>query len=297
MVESKKPSKKHVDIDVVSGVETTGHEWDGIKELNVPAPRWWLLVFFVTIVWSVGYWVVYPAWPTISGNTKGTAGWTQFNNLTEEQKEITARRGEFLAKIKTNSLDKIQKDPELYAFAVTGGKIMFKENCAACHGTGAAGGHGYPNLNDDDWLWGGDIEAIYKTIKYGIRSGNSQEHGSQMPAFIDMLKKDEINKVADYVANLSSGKADNKEGMVIFKQNCASCHGENGKGGRSVGAPNLVDNIWLYGGDKESIASQIRKPRHGVMPAWEARLSDEIIKQLSVYVHSLGGGETVKHKE
>ncbi len=297
MADSKKSSEKQADIDVISGVETTGHEWDGIKELNVPAPRWWLLVYFITIVWSVGYWVVYPAWPTISGNTKGIAGWTQFKKLAEEQAEITVLRGEFLEKIKKHSLEEIQKNPDLYTFSVAGGKIMFKENCAACHGTGAAGGRGYPNLNDDDWLWGGGIEAIYKTIKYGIRSGNSQSRESQMPSFAEMLKKDEIDKVADYVANLSTGKADNKEGMAIFKQNCMSCHGDSGKGGHGVGAPNLADNIWLYGGSKESIASQIRKPRHGVMPAWETRLSDETIKQLSIYVHSLGGGESAHPKE
>ncbi len=297
MADSQKPSEQKVDRDAMSGVETTGHEWDGIKELNIPAPRWWLLVYFVTIIWAIGYWVVYPAWPTLSGNTKGTAGWTQFKKLAEEQTEITARRGAFSEKIKTHSLNEIQRDPELYAFAVAGGKTMFKENCAACHGTGASGGRGYPNLNDDDWVWGGDLEAIYKTLKYGVRSGNPQARESQMPAFAEMLKKDEINKVADYVINLSSGKTDNKEGMAIFKQNCASCHGDNGKSGRAVGAPNLADNIWLYGSDKDSISSQIKKPRHGVMPAWETRLSDETIKQLSIYVHSLGGGESISPKE
>jgi cytochrome c oxidase cbb3-type subunit 3 len=241
--------------------------------------------------------VVYPAWPTLSGNTKGSAGWTQYKKLGEEQAEFTERRGEFAAKIKAHSLDEIQKDPELYAFAVAGGKTMFKENCAACHGTGAAGGRGYPNLNDDDWLWGGDLASIYHTIKVGVRAGHDDTRTSQMPAFGEMLKKEQIEAVADHVLSLSSGKGDSAEGAALFKQNCSSCHGEDGKGGRSVGAPNLADAIWLYGGDKASIMQQVTNPRHGVMPTWEARLPDETIKQLSIYVHSLGGGEEDRRKE
>ncbi len=285
------------EIDPHSGVETTGHEWDGIKELNLPAPRWWLIVFAITCVWTVGYWVVYPAWPTLSGNTKGTAGWTSHKKLAAEQTEITQRRGEFSTKIKAHSLEDIQKDPELYTFAVAGGKTMFKENCAACHGTGAAGGRGYPNLNDDDWLWGGDLESIYHTIKVGIRSTHDDTRTSQMPAFGEILKKDEISSVADHVLSLSSGKGDSQQGAAIFKQNCSSCHGDTGHGGRQFGAPNLADAIWLYGGDKASIMQQVTNPRHGVMPTWESRLPDEIIKTLTIYVHSLGGGEAEKPKE
>ncbi len=287
MVDDKKK-----DIDELSGVETTGHDWDGIKELNLPAPRWWLIVFLICCIWSVGYWVIYPAWPTISGNTKGRGGWTQYTKLADEQAEITARRGEFIEKIKTKSLAEIKSDSELYSFAIAGGKTMFKENCAACHGTGAEGRKGFPNLNDDDWLWGGKLEDIYNTIKVGIRSTHEQTRMSQMPAFgAGILKQDEIANVADYVLSLSGSKDTKPDGAIIFKQNCASCHGENGKGNREFGAPNLADSLWLYGGDKQNIVQQINNPHHAVMPTWEARLPDSTIKQLTVYVYSLGGGE------
>ena len=292
-------SDKHQnEIDKHSGVETTGHVWDGIKELNNPAPRWWLWVFFVCCIWAVGYWVMYPAWPTLSGEgarggTPGKKQWTEYKKLASDQAEITARRGVFAEKIKTKSLAEIKADPELYAFAVAGGKAAFKENCAACHGTGAQGGRGYPNLNDDDWLWGGTLDDIYTTIKHGIRSTHEETRMSQMPAFgkDGILKPEQISTVADYVLSLSSGKGATPEGEAIFKQNCAACHGEGGKGGRSVGAPNLSDAIWLYGGDKANITAQVNNPRHGVMPTWESRLPDETIKQLVIYVHSLGGGE------
>ena len=277
--------------DSLTGVETTGHEWDGLKELNNPAPRWWLWVFFITVIWSVGYWVVYPAWPTLSGHTQGAWKWTQYTKLADEQSEIAARRGEFAERIRTHSLDQIKKDPELYAFAIAGGKTMFKENCAACHGTGAEGRPGYPNLNDDDWLWGGDVEAIYKTLIHGVRSGHAEARDSMMPAFGDILNKEETEKVASYVLSLSGNGEKSAAGEEIFKQNCAACHGDTGHGGREFGAPNLADAIWLYGSTQTDIMKQIRNPRHGVMPNWAERLPDEVIKQLSIYVHSLGGGE------
>ncbi|MBK6896057.1 MAG: cytochrome-c oxidase, cbb3-type subunit III [Alphaproteobacteria bacterium] len=292
------PPKK--EIDSVSGVETTGHDWDGIKELNNPAPRWWLWVFYICVIWSIWYWVVYPAWPTLSGATEGTYGWTQYKKLAAEQQEIVDRQKAYLEKFEKASFDEIFEDEQLYAFAMAGGSAFFKDNCATCHGTGGMGGKGYPNLNDDDWLWGGDIESIYQTIQFGVRSKHDDTRVSQMPAFgvEDLLNKEEIEKVVDYVLSLSdpqnaAGK-DFTEAQGIFEQNCASCHGEDAKGLREFGAPNLVDSIWLYGGDRESVFNTVFYARAGMMPNWVGRLDENTIRQLAVYVHELGGGETGK---
>ena len=284
------------EIDTVTGVETTGHDWDGIKELNNPAPRWWLIVFYLCVIWSIGYWVVYPAWPTLSGDgerggTEGTMGWTQYDQLKEQQAEIRARKSAYLERFENASFAEIRADEELYAFAVAGGAAAFKDNCATCHGTGGAGSAGYPNLNDDDWLWGGDVDTIHETIRVGIRSPHEETRLSEMPAFGDMLSDEEIADVADHVLALSGRAEDSEAGAQVFADNCASCHGENGRGDRALGAPNLADAIWFYGAEKGDIMSQVRKPKHGVMPTWEARLDANTIRQLAIYVHSLGGGE------
>lgn len=279
--------------DQISGVETTGHEWDGIKELNNPAPRWWLWIFYVTIVWSIGYCVVYPSWPTLSGSTQGSLGWTQYSELKESQKEIKDRHATFLEDFSKVSFAQIQKDPRLHKFAIAGGKSMFKDNCSTCHGTGGSGAKGYPNLNDDDWLWGGSVEEIYRTIKYGIRSGHDDGHESDMPAFgsDDLLTNEEIFDVAKYVMALSHGGEVNVKGKKVYTENCSACHGLDAKGDKSIGAPNLSDVIWLYGGDEGSVIQTISRARAGVMPHFIYRLSDDKIRQLAIYVHSLGGGE------
>ncbi|MFN3827886.1 MAG: cytochrome-c oxidase, cbb3-type subunit III [Micavibrio sp.] len=283
------------EIDEISGVETTGHEWDGLKELNNPAPRWWLWVFYVSVIWSIGYWVVYPAWPTISGHTKGVAGWTQFTKLEKEQADITARQQKYLDQFQNASFDEIMNNPELFAFARAGGAAAFKDNCATCHGSGATGSKGYPNLNDDDWLWGGKVEEIYQTLRYGIRSPHENTHQSQMLAFgkDGLLKRDQVSIMTEYVLELNKTPeaAAEHPGYVIFQEKCASCHGPDGKGSREFGAPNLTDAIWLYGNSKQEIFHTIYYGRAGVMPNWQGRLDDNTIRQLSVYVHSLGGGE------
>lgn len=279
--------------DTLSGVETTGHEWDGLKELNNPAPRWWLWVFFVTVVWAIGYWVLFPAWPTISGNTKGTQGWTQYKKLHAEHAEILEIRGEHMQQLKHKSLQEIAADPALSAFAIAGGRTIFMENCAACHGSGAEGKPGYPNLNDDDWLWGGSLDAIYTTLRYGIRSGHSAARTSQMPAFgrDGLLNSKQISDLSEHVLSLSGRAAPNARGAELFAQNCVACHGAQGKGDRTLGAPNLADAIWLYGGSKKEISAMLTNAYAGVMPNWEERLGADRLKQLTLYVHSLGGGE------
>lgn len=282
------------EIDQMSGVETTGHEWDGLKELNNPAPRWWLWVLYVTIIWSIGYWVLYPAWPTLSGATKGTLNSDQYKDLAASQAEIAGRQDKWLGKFKAASYEEILADDGLSSFARAGGAAAFKDNCATCHGSGASGGKGYPNLNDDDWLWGGKIEDIEQTLRYGVRSGHDEARDSAMPAFGKdaLLKAEEIGQVADFVVAMSTHKeAASLPGAAVFAANCASCHGEKGEGVRDFGAPRLNDAIWLYGGTRADIYAQIQNPRHGVMPFWQGRLNDQTIRQLAVYVYSLGGGE------
>ncbi len=275
--------------------ETTGHSWDGLEEYNTPAPRWWLVVWLICIIYAIGYWFVYPTWPTLSGNTKGLKNWTQQSQLAESQNEITKRQNVYLEKFNKASFAEIKKDKDLMEFAINGGKAAFQNNCAMCHGTGAAGQKGFPNLNDDDWLWGGKVEDIYTTLLYGIRSNHDKARESAMPAFgLDkILTRDEIEKVADYVLAFPNGQDQSKmiEGKTIFENNCVACHTASGKGNRELGAPNLTDKIWLYGGSKEDIIYTIRYSRAGVMPYWNGRLDNDTIRQLAVYIHSLGGGE------
>lgn len=280
--------------DNITGTETTGHEWDGIEELDTPMPRWWLIVFYITIIWAVGYWFYYPAWPTLSGEgerggTVGSADWTQYNQLADQQAEINAVRAQYQKQFENADFADVQADDTLYAYAIAGGKSAFGDNCATCHGTGGAGAPGYPNLNDDDWLWGGGVEDIYQTLKFGIRSNHPDTRFSEMPAFGEILSADEVSSLAAYL--LDENPVSGSTGATLYEENCAVCHGDQGRGLQDFGAPNLRDSIWFYGDDKAEIEQQIKNPKHGVMPAWEDRLSDSTLRQLSVYVHSLGGGQ------
>jgi cytochrome c oxidase cbb3-type subunit 3 len=287
----------HGDIDSVSGTATTGHEWDGIKELNTPLPRWWLITFYLCIVWAIGYWVVYPAWPLLWSNTTGILGYSSRADVAVELANLDKIRGEKMAALGAASLVDIEKDPALLALARARGKTVFGDNCAPCHGSGAAGAKGFPNLNDDDWLWGGTLDQIMQTIQYGARSGHPKTHESQMLAFgrDGVLKPDQIVQVANYVRALSGLPTrpgyDAAAGTKIFADNCVACHGDNGKGNPELGAPNLTDKIWLYGSDEATIIETITSGRAGVMPAWEGRLDPVTIKAMAVYVHSLGGGK------
>ncbi len=284
---NSEPQKKETKI------ETTGHDWDGISEYNIPAPRWWLIVWIICIIWAVVYWFFYPTWPIPGGHSKGILNWSQQSQLAKSQAEIDAKKSVYLEQISKLTPAQIKKDPKLLEFALNGGRAAFKENCAACHGSGAQGFKGFPNLNDDDWLWGGKLEDIEQTLYYGIRSGHDKARVSQMPSFgLDkVLTKAEVNDVAEYVMSLSDSSIKNQRGEKIFAANCVSCHGAKGKGDRLVGAPNLTDKIWLYGGTKEDLVYTVTYARAGVMPFWKGRLDDNTIKQLTLYVHSLGGGE------
>ena len=287
----------HTEVDSVSGTATTGHAWDGIKELNTPLPRWWVVTFYITIIWAIGYWIVYPAWPTISSNTKGLFGYSSRADVAVELANLEKIRGAKMAALATASLADIEKDPQMLALARAKGKTVFGDNCAACHGTGAAGAKGFPNLNDDDWLWGGSLEQIQQTLLYGVRSGHPKTREGQMLAFgkDGVLKPAEIVTVANYVRELAGLPTrqgyDAKAGAKIFAENCVACHGDNAKGNPEVGAPNLTDKIWLYGSDEATLIETITNGRAGVMPAWEGRLDPTTIKAMAVYVHSLGGGK------
>ncbi|MCA1953129.1 MAG: cytochrome-c oxidase, cbb3-type subunit III [Hyphomicrobiales bacterium] len=284
--------------DAVTGRTTTGHEWDGIKELNTPLPRWWLNVFYATIIWSIGYFIAYPAWPGVSSYTRGVLGYSSRADVAVEVEALKARRAAQAADLATVELAAIKADPKLLSLAIAQGKAAFGDNCAPCHGIGATGSKGYPNLNDDEWLWGGTLEDIHTTLKHGIRSSNDADTRiSAMPAFgrDGILKRDEIRMVANHVRALSGQPTEagynRAAGEKLFADNCASCHGEKGLGNRDLGAPNLADAISLYGNRLEDIVETVTNSRAGVMPAWAGRLDPVTVKSLAVYVHSLGGGQ------
>ncbi len=287
----------HSEVDKISGTSTTGHEWDGIKELNTPLPRWWVWTFYATIVWSIGYWIVYPAWPLISSHTTGLFNYSTRADVGVELANLAKIRGEKMVKLAATPLVDIPKDPALLALARASGKAAFGDNCAPCHGTGGTGSKGYPNLNDDEWIWGGKLDQIEKTIQFGVRSGHANTHEGAMLAFgkEGVLKPAEVATVASYVRSLAglptAAGYDAAAGKKIFADNCASCHGDAGKGNPEVGAPNLTDKIWLYGSDDATVVDTIANGRAGVMPAWVGRLDPATIKALAVYVHSLGGGQ------
>jgi cytochrome c oxidase cbb3-type subunit 3 len=291
-------ANEHREIDALTGTPTTGHEWDGLRELNTPLPRWWLWLFYLTIIWSIGYWIVYPAWPLVTTFTSGVFGWHSRTAVVEELNALKAQRSGMVDRIAAAPLQDIVADPQLLEFARAQGRAAFVDNCAPCHGSGGGGAKGYPNLDDDDWLWGGKLEEIAQTIRYGERSGDDRARpAATMPAFgrDGLLSRGDIDAVADYVRSLSgltvAPTADLARGKKVFAANCVACHGEDAAGNREVGAPNLTDKIWLYGSSKAVIIEGLVNGRGAVMPAWSGRLDDTTIKALAVYVYTLGGGE------
>lgn len=288
MVENKR-------IDEATGTQTVGHEWDGIEELNTPLPRWWLLTFYACILWAVGYVIFYPAIPMLESATGGVTGWTSRGQLAAEIGAEASRKTTITAAVAGMPVELLASNKKLMQSAIEGGRAAFKVHCVQCHGSGASGSKGYPNLNDDDWLWGGDLATLDYTITHGVRNPDHNEtRSSQMPAFGGVLTNAEIASVVSYVRSISDQQkpdAASARGAALFATNCSQCHGTDGAGGREFGAPNLTDAIWLYGGDRTAIAQTISKSRFGVMPRWGNRLDPVTIKMLAAYVHSLGGGE------
>jgi len=290
-------------VDEPTGTETVGHEWDGIEELDTPMPRWWVLTFYATIIWAIGYVILYPAIPMLNSASEGLLGWSSRGDyamqVAERQKQLEPIR---LALV-SEDMEAIGNDPQLLQQAIEGGRSAFKVHCVQCHGAGAAGSTGYPNLNDDDWLWGGDLKAIEYTLIHGIRNPDHDDtRFSQMPAFgrDGILQPNEIQDLVSYVRLLSGREKQSaaaQRGATLFQTNCAVCHGPDGKGDRVQGAPNLTDAISLYGLDRAALTETITNARYGVMPRWGQRLDPATIRMLAAYVHSLGGGETMPAPE
>lgn len=287
--------------DTTDEVETTGHEWDGIRELNNPLPKWWLNVFYISIIWAVIYWVFMPAIPYYGPEgwtyTEGTRGLSQRNKVAAELEQVSAERAVYGVQIAQSTPAAIRENQSLFNIALASGASAFGDNCAGCHGSGAQGFEAFPNLNDDDWLWGGTLEDIEYTIRHGTRwEDDADTRFNVMPRYLtdQFLTRDQISDVTDYVLSLSQSDHDPEaaaRGKPVFMAECVSCHGETGLGSTEMGAPNLADAIWLYGSDRESVHDTIAYARNGVMPAWQKRLDESTIKALALYVHSLGGGE------
>ncbi|PBN45013.1 cytochrome-c oxidase, cbb3-type subunit III [Sphingobium sp. D43FB] len=288
---------KNPKIDAATGTQFKGHEWDGIQELDTPLPRWWLWTFYASILFAIGYVIAYPAIPMLNDYTRGMLGWSSRGALEQELAARADQVAPIHQAIAATTIEKLAGQPQLMQAAIEGGRAAFKVHCVQCHGSGAAGGKGYPNLNDDDWLWGGDLATIEKTLIDGIRNpGHDATRVSMMPAFgrDQLLTAPQVDDAVAYVRVASrqdKPSAAAQRGATLFADNCAVCHGTDAKGNRALGAPNLTDGIWLYGGDTESIHQSVWNSRQGVMPRWDDKLSPATIRMLAVYVHSLGGGE------
>jgi cytochrome c oxidase cbb3-type subunit 3 len=291
MSEHKKPTDEH------TGIDTTGHVWDGIRELDNPLPRWWLWVFYACIATSIVYWVLMPAWPGITSHTRGLRDHSDRAAVATELKQLAAQRHAQASRLTTASLEQIERDPTLQAYALAAGASVFGDNCATCHGAGGTGAKGYPNLRDDVWLWGdGSLESIEQTIRVGVRSGHADARQSQMPAFgrDGMLQPGQVSDLTQYVVALSGRRANRaavRRAGALYAEQCVACHGPAGKGDPAQGAPDLTDGEWLYGASTAAISDQIHNGRGGVMPTWESRMDAETIKALAVYLHANSGGQ------
>jgi cytochrome c oxidase cbb3-type subunit III len=280
-------------------VAKTGHSWDGIEEYDNPMPRWWLWTFYVTIAWAVIYMILYPAWPMVSRATQGVLGYDTRAAVAADIQRFNDSNQVWFDRLNATDLQEVGVDPELQGFAVNAGASIFRAQCSQCHGAGAAGvqASGFPSLLDDQWLWGGTIDEIHETIRYGIRNDDYPDaRWSEMPAFGQdgLLDEEEIDQVIHYVLQMSGQSHEEAlaaPGEEIYLDNCSACHGDGGEGDPFVGAPPLNNQIWLYGGSYEALWHSIYYSRFGVMPGFAERLRDAEIRAVAAYVHQLGGGQ------
>jgi len=287
-----------IEKDAHSGTDTTGHVWDGIKELNTPLPKWWLYVLFACILFAFGQMLLYPSVPYYFGYWRGLLGYSQRQQVDAAVAEVAAQRAAVMDKLAKLSFAEIEADPALLSVAMVAGAKAFANNCQPCHGAGGGGRVGYPALAAGAWIWGGTLDDIQQTITHGVRSGEEQARGigAVMPAFgrDGILKPAEIGEVADYVETLYGEGDKDKDvgaGKQLFADNCALCHGENGEGNREMGAPRLASKVHLNAATRAAVVAQVTNPRMGVMPNWDTRLDTGTIKALALYVHALVGGE------
>ncbi|SFJ86149.1 cytochrome-c oxidase, cbb3-type subunit III [Celeribacter neptunius] len=277
-------------------VETTGHSWDGIEEYNNPLPRWWLIIWYICIIWGIGYTIAFPAWPLVKGATAGMLGWSTRAQVADKIASFEEMNATVEAELAAADVTTIEVGSPVHNYAVNMGAAVFRANCSQCHGSGAAGNVGYPNLLDNDWLWGGTIDEVAFTVQHGVRNETDEARYSEMPRFgaDELLEPAQIDQVVEYVLQISGQDHDAAmatEGAVVFEENCVACHAEDGTGDIYQGAPNLTDAIWLYGGDRATLKETVTNARFGVMPAWGQRLSQAEVNAAALYVHQLGGGQ------
>ena len=283
--------------DPATGRETTGHEWNGIKELDTPVPRGVLMFLIITHLWAIAWWFLVPAWPLGTTYTRGLLGVDQRTTVEARVVEGQRERAAWTARLETEPYDVIMADEALMQTVRDTGRQLFGDNCAACHGRDGKGGSNYPDLTDNDWLWGGGPELIEQTMRVGINTAHPDSRIGQMPAFgrDEMLDRNQVRNVAAYVYSLTNPDYSTPEnldrinaGREVFVTTCAACHGENAQGNREVGAPNLTDAYWIYGGSLDTIIASVHAGRQGHMPTWDERLTSAEIRTLALYVNDLG---------
>ncbi|SEL04575.1 cytochrome-c oxidase, cbb3-type subunit III [Roseovarius nanhaiticus] len=281
------PHTGHREVDPVTGYDTTGHDWNGIRELNTPFPKIAIWALALSFVYSVIAWILLPAWPLGQDYTRGLLGLDQGDMAVERYRAISAERADWLARFEGGDFAALKSDDTLMLPAMAAANRLYQDNCAACHGAEGGGGPGFPVLNDGHWLWGGDPATIAEILHVGINGAGADARFAQMPSF-DWMERGELGALADYVAALPGEGADpDSTGAELFADNCSSCHGENGEGGLMIGAPSLTDEAVIYGQGRASVLNTLRSGRQGVMPAWSDRLSDAEINLLALYVSTL----------